>query len=425
MAAKVLAETGEADAVPAHRGRVYVVFERMPLEAFNNRIPPVTAEIAWSAETPATAERRLRPHGSTTFQRNGFAADFRRGLLYLQGDGLHRIPTSTMTEDLHLSVAGLGGEAIAPRAVDSAGDVYSPALDDILKHDGDSLKFVTKVSGVDAPEIATMSAVEITGRRDFALSIGFFGRCQVYTSDLELLWSGLDIGARARGCVAGREAFDLCEGWFVGSNSGSGAPTATAPLLRVSVQVGLAIAAHVANLAEGSGIEHRRIDLAASTFGKSGINLGAPCYDQENERLIVHANFEDGSKLLVALDRDGTPVWTRTPKTNEALPFQARFKGGRIYTYGAGTARVRDAATGKLLRSHGGFNASVGASGLLLFDENATTFYMTGISDVHQVIADRAAEHRAQGAQSARPCAQAPARRDQGRVQRHDARWQR
>ena len=57
-----------------------------------------TAEIAWSADTPAVVRNAVfAPHGGTSFQRDGFAADFRRGLLYLEGHGLHRIPTSTMT----------------------------------------------------------------------------------------------------------------------------------------------------------------------------------------------------------------------------------------------------------------------------------------------------------------------------------------
>jgi hypothetical protein len=55
-----------------------------------------------------------------------------------------------------------------------------------------------------------------------------------------------------------------------------------------------------------------------------------------------------------------------------------------------GTAWTRDATDGALISSHGTFAAGVGISGRMLFDENATTFYMTGTSSVHQVIAHRA-----------------------------------
>jgi hypothetical protein len=49
------------------------------------------------------------------------------------------------------------------------------------------------------------------------------------------------------------------------------------------------------------------------------------------------------------------------------------------------TSRIKAAET-----CHGSFAAGVGISGRMLFDESATTFYMTGTSAVHQVIAHRA-----------------------------------
>jgi hypothetical protein len=58
----------EADAVPAHRGLVYIVVDRLPLAEWNNRIPPITAEIAWSGARPATVRNAsFLPHaGGTT-----------------------------------------------------------------------------------------------------------------------------------------------------------------------------------------------------------------------------------------------------------------------------------------------------------------------------------------------------------------------
>ena len=76
--------------------------------------------------------------------------------------------------------------------------------------------------------------------------------------------------------------------------------------------------------------------------------------------------------------------------SQEELPDQGRFTGGKIYTFANGTAYIRDATDGALLSSHGTFAAGVGISGRMLFDESATTFYMTGTSAVHQVIAHRA-----------------------------------
>ena len=112
---KVLEETGEAEAVPAHRGLVYIVFDRLPLAEWNNRIPPITAEIAWSGARPATVRNAtFLPHdGGTSFQRPGIAVDFARGYIYLEGNGgMHRIRTSDMQEDLHVGAdyqPGAGG----------------------------------------------------------------------------------------------------------------------------------------------------------------------------------------------------------------------------------------------------------------------------------------------------------------------------
>jgi hypothetical protein len=44
------------DATPAFRGLVYIVFEDLPLDEFGNRIPSVTAEIAWAGAPQAVVK---------------------------------------------------------------------------------------------------------------------------------------------------------------------------------------------------------------------------------------------------------------------------------------------------------------------------------------------------------------------------------
>jgi hypothetical protein len=44
------------DATPAFRGLVYIVFDNLPLDQFGNRIPPVTAEIAWAGAPQAVVK---------------------------------------------------------------------------------------------------------------------------------------------------------------------------------------------------------------------------------------------------------------------------------------------------------------------------------------------------------------------------------
>jgi hypothetical protein len=139
-----------------------------------------------------------------------------------------------------------------------------------------------------------------------------------------------------------------------------------------------------------TAVKATSITLAAAHFGRSTISVGAPAYDEQNDRLLLTAVFDDGTRHLISYSKDDGIVWSRQMNSQESLPDQARFTGGKIYTFANGTAYIRDAADGALISSHGTFAAGVGISGRMLFDENATTFYMTGTSAVHQVIGHRA-----------------------------------
>jgi hypothetical protein len=179
---KVLEETGEADAVPGHRGLVYIVFDRLPLAEWNNRIPPITAEIAWSGARPATVRNaNFLPHaGGTSFQRPGMAVDFARGYLYLEGNGgMHRIRTRDMKEDLHVTAAQMGAE-IGPKLVDSKGDIYSTSLETVRKFSGSTYKLLATAAGQSGPVIDLMWGYTPLGwRRDFLLVMSQFGDCHV------------------------------------------------------------------------------------------------------------------------------------------------------------------------------------------------------------------------------------------------------
>ncbi len=396
---KVLEETGEADAVPAHRGLVYIVFDRLPLAEWNNRIPPITAEIAWSGARPATVRNAtFLPHdGGTSFQRSGMTVDFARGYIYLEGNGgMHRIRTSDMQEDLHV------GAEISPVLVDSKGNIYSTGLTTIQKFSGSSYALLATAGGQSDPKIDLMWGYAPLGwRRDFLLVMNQFGDCHIRVADLQVsvpgardlakLWDGQDISARRHGCVAGATGVGTCEGWFVGNHSITGGQTATTPILHVEVTIELAISLLQAFGSIGqTGVKTTSITLAAADFGKSTMSVSAPAYDQQNDRLLLTAVFDDSTRHLISYGKDDGIVWSRPINSGEALPDQARFTGGKIYTYAGGTAYIRDAADGALLSSHGSFAAGVGIAGRMLFDESATTFYMTGTSAVHQVIAHRA-----------------------------------
>ena len=92
------------DATPAHRGLVYIVFEDLPLDEFGNRIPPITAEIAWAGAPQAVVKDTTFLSGAAWFT-NSAVLDSERGFLYFKTspDGIGRIRTSGMVEDLRVT----------------------------------------------------------------------------------------------------------------------------------------------------------------------------------------------------------------------------------------------------------------------------------------------------------------------------------
>ena len=69
------------DATPAFRGLVYIVFEDLPLDEFGNRIPGITAEIAW-AGAPQAVVKDTTFLSATGYFTDTVALDADRGLLY-------------------------------------------------------------------------------------------------------------------------------------------------------------------------------------------------------------------------------------------------------------------------------------------------------------------------------------------------------
>ena len=74
---------GEADATPAFRGLVYIVFEDLPLDEFGNRIPPITAEIAWAGAPQAVVrDTTFLSAGRLLYRQCGPGSE--RGFLYFR-----------------------------------------------------------------------------------------------------------------------------------------------------------------------------------------------------------------------------------------------------------------------------------------------------------------------------------------------------
>ena len=108
--------------MPAHRGLVVLVFEDLELADYGNRIPNITAEIAWRAVPRYPVQPLQFASGPiSSFSRTELAVDWRRGQGFLAGSspaGLRRFTTRSMVEDRQVTQ----GEVLA-----STGGLTAPA----------------------------------------------------------------------------------------------------------------------------------------------------------------------------------------------------------------------------------------------------------------------------------------------------------
>jgi hypothetical protein len=232
------------DATPAFRGLVYIVFDNLPLDEFGNRIPPITAEIAWAGAPQAVVKDTTFLPGAGYFTSSA-VLDSERGFLWFKTspDGIGRIRTSGMVEDLRVSATELDDNIINPQAVDGDGNIYAvfgTTGQSLRKIDGGSLHIVASASFANNLELATVSAYSLTGRIDFVLALGFLGAAAriFFADDLSVFWQGQSVSTRPGGLVGGLSDFGACEAWFAAYPSiVLGNPTATVRILHVRIEL--------------------------------------------------------------------------------------------------------------------------------------------------------------------------------------------
>jgi hypothetical protein len=196
---------------------VYIVFEDLPLDEFGNRIPPITAEIACAGAPQAVVKDTTLLPGAA-YLTSSAVLDSERGFLYFKTspDGIGRIRTSGMVEDLRVPATGLGIDLTGVKAIDSRGNLYVThgiTEQSFRKIDGDTLQGVASASFSSQVELATVSAYTLTGRIDFVLGLGFLSAPAriFFAEDLSVFWQGQNVSSLPRGVVAGISEFGFCE----------------------------------------------------------------------------------------------------------------------------------------------------------------------------------------------------------------------
>ena len=153
---------------------------RSPLDEFGNRIPPITAEIAW-AGAPQAVVNDTAVLSALSYSTSFLAIDSVRGQFYFRKTSapasLARVRIPTMTEEVRVPESEIsGGNAFGPQVVDPDGNIYGTigvTQSAFIKVNGDTLQNAGQVSFSSETQLDLVSAYTLAGRIDFVLALGF------------------------------------------------------------------------------------------------------------------------------------------------------------------------------------------------------------------------------------------------------------
>ncbi|MBX6321730.1 MAG: hypothetical protein IRY94_07885, partial [Rhodospirillaceae bacterium] len=355
------AYVGEGNA-PAHRGLCYLVFEDLPLADYGNRIPNITAEIAFAA-THQTPVKTVRWTGNATgWQSGSLLPDLERGYAYLERtgggvNGLGRIDLRTMVEDRQQSVEIEGsrphlvGLTRSGYLVATVGSTNSQPI-----HLIDPSTFQPIASwGMAGPGLGMTSTrfeglsravplavYDLYGLQEFILcqgtvstDIGLLRLTPQRT--LEFLYaSGPGAGSRPLGIISGETREGSATAWYLsGPNYGAGASAAPVYLSKLTVA---ANARWDEGLGQTFGVERTAVatwapgDLIPGATVLSGV--GDVLWDATDQSLILFASAPGQTYAIKADPETGALRW-RT-----SVPFA--FGSGQ----GAAYSRLADGVLG-------------------------------------------------------------------------------
>jgi len=323
-------ETQAADALitddvtdaPAYRGTVYLVFERLPLIDFGNRIPNITAEIAFSA-TRSHSSLEGTPLGSWNngIEVGAHAVDWERGFYYQIVTassglrGLARFQIQTMISDRQehsdeIINATVGTGLFGPLCVAPDGNLIVTRTNGtavpIVSIDGNTWKEIKRVGtttsgGGWAPNriqgLTSIAFVSTFGNQNadhyilLASAAPGIEALGIYrytgdggTEDLKYIYDSdthalAPLGDSIVGFVGGKEAEGFCEAWFISLTSGgsqsiwiykvtiqSGAAHSVVDSDNVVVGVDVTLAATIGRLAIGPSEGSNTIFEAVGPF---------------------------------------------------------------------------------------------------------------------------------------------------------------
>lgn len=344
------------DNTPAYRGQTYIVFERLPLADYGNRIPNITAEVAHTLvnAVPVT-EASILTDTLTTVDGNAFAIDWKRGYAYVldtTGDatntGIRRFNIRTMEEDRQLtSILALGqdlngvAEVRAPMVVTPGGDIVMQIdtvggtnAEPFVSLDSNNLRetgrfgapgsglLFTPTTWALADDMAVISLTGPLGTEDFVLcqsQFTSFGIIAV-TAGMNFVWS-TDVfltslgSSRMRSVCGGSQGISEGKGYAFAGATYSVASSEALVIWEIKISAGAAYAL-LGGVDTFAGVV---VDTVASLTpgqlipGETSLkNAGeGSVYDEIDDTVIFHAQADSDNKhYIIKVDpATGSVVW--------------------------------------------------------------------------------------------------------------------
>ncbi|SDH74104.1 phage tail protein [Roseospirillum parvum] len=182
------ADVGNDDC-PAYRGEVYVVFERLPLANFGNRIPNITATLTYAGDTLNLVAVE---DGSAAITRTQLFVDWTRGHFY---SGLTRFSYASQAAVAAFTTDGIGTNVGGLWVGQRDGLIYSGGwigYQDLRCIDPDSMKLLAiNDSEIDTDYIAPACQVETSDGQVFVVGLPtYYSGCAVWRGrTAKCLWA--------------------------------------------------------------------------------------------------------------------------------------------------------------------------------------------------------------------------------------------
>lgn len=387
-----LVEAHKGADAPAYRGLCYLVFERLPLADYGNRIPSISAEITYKRTPQKVAvpvDFITTGEGGLTdgFSRNALGVDWDRGTAYLVGGGVvRRIDLRAMREDRQ-SALGLASD---PYVVGPDGAIYASSgasnSRPIHRVDPDTLQisatFGTESSGLTNTTTtfvwlayaAGLRAIGLTGPVDFLLTGSIFDDVGLIKApEMTYVWgAGQSVeSGPVRGVAAGKSAAGFAEGWVADDGHN---------LYRLRVA---ANAAHDPLTGLSLGVEWTKV----ATLSGSGTVAGL-YYDRTDDSVIA---ITSGGTIVKWRGGDGE-VWT-VDYGGDGINYdgpesQSRLQGQRLAFIEGTNVRILDTASGEF-RNDPGWTFDEGEFGAQAYDSRTHSLLVITTGNLYRFFLDR------------------------------------